>query len=167
MHSPPDYGCDPPRDHVRVERLANPSVEDYLFLYNSVGRDYLWVDRKMMPADKLREILADRRVEVFSLYVGDQPAGLAELDRRQPNEIELAYFGLFPEFIGQGLGSYFLRWAIKTAWSYTPDRVWLHTCDLDHPAALPAYLKAGFRIYDRQKTQQPLPDAPCSNDDSP
>jgi hypothetical protein len=56
-------------------------------------------------------------------------------------------FGLIREFIGQGLGKYFLQWTIDKAWSYSPKRFWLHTCTKDHPAALPNYLKAGFAIY--------------------
>ena len=71
----------------------------------------------------------------------------AELDRRVPNEIELVQFGLVPEFIGQGLGKYFLQWTIDKAFSYAPRRYWLHTCTDDHPVALPNYQKAGFAIY--------------------
>ena len=75
------------------------------------------------------------------------PAGYAALDRRIEGEIELMQFGLMPEFIGQGLGQYFLQWTIDKAWSYRPRRFWLHTCTKDHPAALPNYLKAGFAVY--------------------
>jgi GNAT superfamily N-acetyltransferase len=67
-------------------------------------------------------------------------------------EVELVQFGLTPEFIGQGLGKFFLQWAIDRAWGYGPRRLWLHTCTLDHPAALPNYLKAGFRIYKEERT---------------
>lgn len=56
-------------------------------------------------------------------------------------------FGLVPEFLGQGLGKYFLQWTIDEAWSYHPKRFWLHTCTLDHPTALPNYLKAGLVAY--------------------
>ena len=89
--------------------------------------------------------------------VDGQPAGYSELDRREPGQIELAYFGLFPQFIGQGLGKYFLGWTLDRAWSYGPDRVWLHTCDLDHPAALPNYQQAGFVVFDEQMIQQVVP----------
>jgi GNAT superfamily N-acetyltransferase len=75
------------------------------------------------------------------------PAGFAELDRRIEGEIEVVQFGLLQEFIGQGLGRYFLQWTIDKAWSYQPRRFWLHTDSKDHPAALPNYLKAGFEIY--------------------
>ena len=111
-----------------------------------------------MPDEQLQAILTDDRVEIFVLQVADQSAGYAELDRRLENEIELAYFGLFPSFIGQRLGHCFLNWTLRTAWSHSPDRVWVHTCDLDHPAALPNYLKAGFRIYDERLVDQFVPD---------
>jgi len=79
------------------------------------------------------------------------PAGYAELDRRQPLEVELAYFGLMPEFIGRGLGGFMLNWTVHRAWSSEPRRVWLHTCTLDHPQALAVYQKAGFEIYQREQ----------------
>jgi GNAT superfamily N-acetyltransferase len=83
-----------------------------------------------------------------------------ELDRRVPGETEFVYFGLKPEFIGRGLGSFLLRWAIHHAWTTRPDgdpenaeathRVWLHTCDYDHPSALEMYLRAGFEVFEQE-----------------
>ena len=67
---------------------------------------------------------------------------------------ELVQFGLMPEFIGQGLGRYFLQWTIDRAWNYRPRRFWLHTCTKDHPAALPNYFKAGFAIYKEEVKDQ-------------
>jgi len=96
---------------------------------------------------ELTAILQDPRVEIHVLYADGVPAGFAELDRRVEGEIEIKQFGLMPEFLGQGLGKYFLQWTLERAWSYKPTRVWLHTCNLDHPAALPMYLTAGFEIY--------------------
>lgn len=148
----------PPRLDLKIDRLNCPSNEIYRQLYRSVGGHLCWVDRFIMPDDELRAILRDDRVEVFVLSVAAQTAGYAELDRRRDSEIELAYFGLFAQFIGQGLGKYFLNWALRTAWSYCPNRVWVHTCDLDHPAALPAYLRAGFRVYDEQIVAQFIPE---------
>jgi len=144
----------PPELSVKVERLPNITLEQYRFLYNSVGEDYHWVDRNRMADDELRRILSDSGVEIYVLQVGGRTAGLAELDCRDPRDIELAYFGLFPGFIGKGLGKYFLYWTLNKAWSRGPRRVWVHTCDLDHPAALATYLKAGFSVYDRRIIQQ-------------
>jgi len=111
-----------------------------------------------MPVDELRAIIQDDRVEISVLAVDGQTAGYSELDRRQANEIELTYFGLFPGFVGKGLGTYFLDWTLRKAWSFQPRRVWIHTCDLDHPAALPTYLKAGFTVYDEKIIDQIIPD---------
>jgi GNAT superfamily N-acetyltransferase len=147
----------PPCGSTNIERLGRPSVEQYRFLYNSVGADYCWVDRNVLPDDDLKRILADEAVEVYVLEVAGEPAGFAELDRRKQGEIELAYFGLFPRFIGRGLGKYLLSWILHRAWSCAPGRVWVHTCDLDHPAALHTYLQAGFGVYDRKIVHQAVP----------
>ena len=87
---------------------------------------------------------------MFVLHVRGVPAGYVELDRRVEQEVEIAYFGLVPEYIGRGLGPALLDRALERAWSYGPRRVWLHTCSLDHPKALAVYRRAGFEVYDRQ-----------------
>lgn len=148
-----------PAGGVEVVPLPAPELQQYRGLYSSVGRDYHWVDRLLMPDDQLQRILRDERVEIYVLKVEGQVAGYVELDRRSQGQIELAYFGLFPQFIGRGLGKFLLGWALERAWSYQPSRVWVHTCDLDHKAALPNYLQAGFRIYDQQIVEQIVPDA--------
>jgi GNAT superfamily N-acetyltransferase len=158
MHHPGMPDVEAPRASVRIEYLPTPSIDQYRRLYNSVGQDYYWVDRNRMPDDQLKEILADPRVKIAVLYVKQEVAGFSELDCRDPQEIELAYFGLFPQFIGQGLGRYFLCETLKWAWSFRPRRVWVHTCDLDHKAALNTYLRAGFEIYDRRVIQQVIPE---------
>ena len=143
-----------PRADVRLHRERCPSIEFYRFLYDAVGAAHHWVDRKLLGDEQLERILTDAPVEVFVLRVGHAPAGFSELDRRRSGEIELAYIGLLPQFVGQGLGRYLLDWTLRQAWSYCPRRVWVHTCDLDHPAALPLYLKAGFTVYDERVIQQ-------------
>jgi GNAT superfamily N-acetyltransferase len=137
----------PPREGLVVVHAKKPTVGYYRFLYEAVGRDYGWTSRIKLSDADLAAILHDSWVEVHVLMVDGVPVGFAELDRRMEGEIELVQFGLTPEFIGQGLGRYFLQWTIDKAWSYKPRRFWLHTCAKDHPAALPNYVKAGFAIY--------------------
>jgi len=81
----------------------------------------------------------------------EQPAGYFELRQHENGSVEIAYFGLLPDFIGRGWGKYLLNRAVESAWLLGANRVWLHTCTLDHPAALPNYLKRGFRPV-RQET---------------
>lgn len=142
-----------PRDDLAVMHARHPTVAYYRFLYDAVGRNWDWTSRKRLPDAELAAIIHDPRDEIHVLHVAGVPAGFAELDRRTGNEIELKQFGLVPEFIGQGLGKFFLQWTIDKAWSYAPTRYWLHTCTMDHPVALATYLKAGFAIY-RQETHE-------------
>jgi GNAT superfamily N-acetyltransferase len=148
----------PPRDGVTVVRAVHPSVSFYRYLYNTVGALWRWVDRRKLSDERLSSIVQDPRVEVFVLYVHGVPAGYAELDFREPPDIELAYFGIMPEFIGQRLGPFLLRWAIDRAWSHSPRRFWLHTCTHDHPKALRTYQQAGFVVYDTQVEKKPATD---------
>jgi GNAT superfamily N-acetyltransferase len=147
MWASPQRVVRPPRAGLAVVHAAKPTVAYYRFLYDAVGRDYDWTSRRKLSDTELAALLNDPRLEVHVLMVEGVPAGFAELDRRVEGEIELVQFGLMPEFIGQGLGRYFLQWTIDKAWSYGPRRFWLHTCTKDHPAALPNYLKAGFTVY--------------------
>jgi GNAT superfamily N-acetyltransferase len=147
MFAPTPRVVPPPRDGLAVVHARRPTVGYYRFLYEGVGRDYNWTTRSKLSDAELAALLNDPRLEVYVLMADGVPAGFAELDRRIDGEVELVQFGLMPEFIGQGLGKYFLQWTADKAWSYGPRRFWLHTCTRDHPAALPNYLKAGFTIY--------------------
>jgi GNAT superfamily N-acetyltransferase len=147
MLARPERVVPPPRQGLEVVHAERPTVAYYGFLYDAVGRDYGWTSRKKLSDAELAALLQDPRLEVHVLMADGVPAGIAELDRRVEGEVELVQFGLMPEFIGQGLGRYCLRWVIDKAWGYGPRRLWLHTCTKDHPAALPNYLKADFAVY--------------------
>ena len=139
-----------PEGDFRIERLVRPSVRFYRYLYDAVGADWLWLEPKFAPDGVLEAELHDPRVEVHLLTDGGVPAGYGELDRRRAGEVKIEYFGLVPEAIGRGLGRWFLEQITARAWRSAPLRVWVHTCDLDHPRALANYEACGFRIYDRR-----------------
>jgi GNAT superfamily N-acetyltransferase len=139
-----------PKDGVSIIHAKRPTVAYYRFLYDAVGNNWNWRSRKKLTDDALATIIHDPRNEVHVVHVDGVPAGFVDVDRRAEGEIEISQFGLIPEFIGQGLGKWFLRWTVDKAWSYGPKRLWLHTCTNDHPMALPNYLKAGFTIYKQE-----------------
>ncbi len=145
-----------PRDGLSVVHVVAPTVPYYRSLYDAVGKEFHWLSRRKMTDEALAAILGDPGNEIHVLHVDGTPAGFAELDRRQPGEIELIQFGLTRAFIGQGLGKWFLQWTIDKAWSYGPNRFWLHTCTLDHPAAVPNYTKAGFVLYKQETIRREL-----------
>jgi GNAT superfamily N-acetyltransferase len=135
---------------LRIEQLTAPSIPHYRWLFNTVGRPWNWFSRNRMTDLELAKIIHDSRVEVLHLWEGDRLSGFAELDRRVEGEVELKFFGLFPEFTGRGLGRRFLTEVLDRAWSTSPHRVWLHTCSDDHPAAMQLYQSMGFRIFDQE-----------------
>ena len=155
MKARPTTPLAPPPPGVSVVRAIRPGARFYRYLYDAVGEPWQWWDRRRMSAAELAAIVDDDRVEVHVLWQEGVPAGYAELDRRNPASVELAYFGLVPEAIGQKLGPWFLQWAIHEAWRPAPvRRVWVHTCDLDHPSAVATYQGAGFTLYDEQRHKQ-------------
>ena len=145
----------PPDAESRVAQMRDCAPEFWRFLYAEVGRDYHWVDRLPWSIDEIRAYLADPSVTVWLLNVRDSPAGYFELRKDADLSVELVYFGLFRHFLGRGLGGPFLTEAVKRAWDLGAKRVWVHTNTLDHPAALPNYLKRGFKVF---KTQDYLQD---------
>lgn len=140
-----------------IRRVERPRTGWYRDLYTRVGADWLWASRLAMPEAELAAILASPDVEVFALaqegrdegLVRDEglgrDEGLLELDFREAGECELAFLGVAAPLIGSGAGRALIGHAIARAFARPVKRFWVHTCTLDHPAALGFYRRAGFR----------------------
>jgi ribosomal protein S18 acetylase RimI-like enzyme len=133
-----------------VRREERPTPALYRSCYRTVGEAYHWRDRWNWSDAEIQAHLA--RPEI-TLYVaarggGARFAGWYEL-RRVPEDgsVEIAYLGLAPDAIGRGLGKHLLSCAVRDAWARDATRVWVHTCTLDHPYALPNYEARGFAPY--------------------
>jgi GNAT superfamily N-acetyltransferase len=131
----------------RIERVERCPLSFYRYLYREVGRKHRWTDRLAWSDERLRSHLDASGISVWVMYVGGSPAGYFELHAHSDCSTEIAHFGLLPDFLGQGLGKQLLTAAVERAWDTGAARVWLHTCTLDDPAALPNYLKRGFTPY--------------------
>jgi GNAT superfamily N-acetyltransferase len=136
---------------AKIVRLQNCPASFYRYLYSEVGRFYHWIDRLVWTDEEIVRHLAQDSLSLFVLYYEGAPAGYFELLKEEDGSTELAYFGLVQEFLGKGLGKHLLSAAITQAWEDGANRVWLHTCTLDDPAALPNYLKRGFQPFDEEK----------------
>ena len=135
----------PSRPVTALMIAKNISASFYAFLYEQVGREHHWYDRRNMDPAELHATINDDRCQIGILYADGCPAGLYELDLQEsPDFIEIRYFGLMKEYQGLGLGKWFLTLAIKGAWSHQPDKVIVETNTLDHPAALQLYQRMGF-----------------------
>ena len=129
----------------RIERVGECPVSFFRYLYQEVGRAFHWVDRLGWTDAMIERHLASPSISLWLLTWQAAPAGYFELRQHDDDSVEIAYFGLLPDYIGRGWGKYLLTEAVRAAWSLEPARVWLHTCTLDHPAALPNYVQRGFR----------------------
>jgi ribosomal protein S18 acetylase RimI-like enzyme len=142
---------------ARVERIEGCPASFYRYLYAEVGRAYRWTDRLAWTDDEIRVHLATPGVSVWLLTVSGAPAGYFELKTIDDGSTEIAYFGLLQEFIGRGYGKHLLTEAVERAFAEGARRVWLHTCTLDDPAALPNYRARGFRPYKEETYTVPSP----------
>ena len=129
---------------VSVVRLDPCPAAHYRALYRDVGERYHWRDRLAWSDEELTRHLSRPGIEVWELRVDGETAGYFEL-KREAGEAEIVYFGLVERFHGRGLGKHMLTEAVTRAWAGGATRVWLHTCTLDGPAALPNYRARGFR----------------------
>jgi GNAT superfamily N-acetyltransferase len=144
MRTPPAGDPPPLPAGVAIERLKPVDPERYLRLFRAIGTPWLWFSRLRLSRPELEAIIHHPAVEVAAVRHGPRDIGLVELDFRSLPEVELAFFGLVPEWTGCGLGRAVLAQAIKRAFEGGAKRFWVHTCTLDHPKALAFYLRAGF-----------------------
>ena len=149
---------DVPDSPLSLRRIDRPDPGRYRALFRQVGQRWLWFSRLVMSDDKLRAILDDLEVELYAVIdENGREAGMLELDFRERGRCEIAYLGLVPELAGRGHGRWLLAQALRLGWREGVTHLEVHTCTLDHPAALPAYLRAGFRPFEREIERFPDP----------
>jgi GNAT superfamily N-acetyltransferase len=128
-----------------------PPAWYFLDLYDAVGRDYEWTDQRERPAAEVEVFLHDPAVTLYTFMRDGWPHGFFVLDSREAGRCDLAYFGLVPQAIGRGLGTFLLQTAVHMAWDRpATGRLTVNTNSLDHPRALPLYQKAGFEPVRRE-----------------
>ncbi|MEO8454029.1 MAG: GNAT family N-acetyltransferase [Sphingomicrobium sp.] len=156
MRSPPDQEV--PACPLFLYPIEVPDPEHYRALFRLVGAPWLWFSRLILDDAHLAAIIQHPKVELYKVVdQSGRDSGMLELDFREPNECELAFIGLVPELSGLGHGRWLLAEAARRAWREGVSRVHVHTCSLDHPAALAAYRRAGFIPYRRAMERFPDP----------
>jgi GNAT superfamily N-acetyltransferase len=156
MRTPPEHATPP--SPLSLDRIEVPQPEHYRDLFRLIGGPWLWFSRLILDDAHLAAIVQHPNVELYA--VKDEQGhevGMLELDFREAGECELAFIGLIPELSGKGHGRWLLAEAVLRAWRDGVDRVHVHTCSLDHPAALSAYRRAGFTPFKRAIERFPDP----------
>jgi len=157
MTEPPSYDWPslPPGPPASLIGAEDPPAWYFLALYGAVGAPYEWTDWLERPEEEARAFIQHPEVTLYTLMRSGWPAGFFILDSREAGRCDLAYFGLVPEMVGQGLGSWMVRTAIHMGWDRPGTRrMTVETCSLDHPRALSLYQRAGFApIGQKRKTR--------------
>jgi len=133
-----------------LRRVDAPGLDWFRDLYRRVGEEWLWFSRIRMPDAELAKRLHAPQLEVYALVDDGRDEGLLELDFRGSGQCEIGMFGVTAKLVGTGAGRWLMNRALDIAWSRPVERVWLHTCTFDHPAALAFYQRSGFRAFRRQ-----------------
>jgi len=145
MSKPPEAWPAMP-EAVSFHLLEKPvAPELYRHYYRNVGLAYNWLDRLAITDEALNAKINMANIVIYALKVDNADAGYIEFILEK-DFTEILYFGLFPAFVGKGLGKFFLQWVICKAWSFNVKWIQLNTCSLDHPNALAVYLSQGFKI---------------------
>jgi GNAT superfamily N-acetyltransferase len=134
-----------PTADAAISRVSPCTPAQYRELYTRIGAAWHWRDRHIWSDDRLEQQLLKPSVSVWELRVGRELGGYFELEMQDGFSVEIVYFGLTPEFMGKGYGAALLSRATEEAFALGAKRVWLHTCTLDSPQALPNYKARGFR----------------------
>lgn len=141
----------PPGPVSALIAAERPPAWYFLSLYGTVGGDYEWTDQHLVPKQELESFLHHPAVVLYTFVRAGWPHGFFVLDSRDPHRCDLSYFGLVPEAIGRGLGTFLIQTAVHMAWDRAGTRrVTVNTNSLDHPRALPLYQKAGFEPIRRE-----------------
>ncbi|MFN3687714.1 GNAT family N-acetyltransferase [Salinarimonas sp.] len=147
MRAPPPRAVPAPRDDLALLETTR-DLDAYRAFYARIGAPWLWSGRLRVSDAALERALADPRLVSRTLHRGGAPVGLVEV-AFDGEEAELVYCGLVPEAIGEGLGAWLMAQAIAIAFARPIARLMVHTCSFDHPAAIRAYMRAGFAPYKR------------------
>ena len=138
-------------DVYSINFLDPPNFQLNKFFYKNIGKDHHWVDRLVWSEKEWIDYVSNEKVSTYILRKEKDVCGYFELIfHKDKNEFEIAYFGLLKEYHNKKLGSYLLSFAIKKCFEKSINRVWVHTCSLDHDNALKNYLSRGMKIYKRE-----------------
>lgn len=145
--------CPDPRFSIKQATIPQWEVNRFLYLF--VGGPWTWTDKLSWTDRQWKDYVESGRLWTFLACYDGSLAGYYELQRDDAGDIEIIYFGLAPHFVGRGLGGVLLTHALEEAWRLGPKRVWVHTCTLDHPAAVANYQARGMQIYKTEIQRSP------------
>ena len=140
-----------PSDEFLINLINPEKFQLNKFFYKNIGKKHHWVDRLVWTDKQWIDYTIDKKVKTYVMKKKEDLVGYYELiSHLDQKETEIAYFGILEEYQNQKLGSFLLTSAIKNSFSSNPNRVWVHTCSLDHRNALNNYISRGMKIFKKE-----------------
>ena len=137
-----------PLDDLSLEKVYPPDFQLNKFFYKEIGKKHRWTDRLVWNDKKWIDYLENSSVNTYTLkHKKDFIGYFEQIFDKDKLDCEIAYFGIFEEYIGKQLGGYLLSEAIKISFNIGSKRIWVHTCSLDHKNALQNYLSRGMKVF--------------------
>jgi ribosomal protein S18 acetylase RimI-like enzyme len=137
-----------PQEEYSLNLLEPQNFQLNKFFYKNIGKKHKWIDRLIWTENQWIDYVSSEKVKTYVLkYKGDLAGFFELIFHSEKNEIEIAYFGILEEFQNKKLGSYLLSQAIQKSFKRDINRVWVHTCSLDHKNALNNYIARGMKIF--------------------
>ena len=137
-----------PTEEYSLNLLEPQNFQLNKFFYKNIGKKHKWIDRLVWTENQWMDYVSSEKVKTYVLkYKGDLAGFFELIFHSEKNEIEIAYFGILEEFQNKKLGSYLLSQAIQQSFKSDINRVWVHTCSLDHKNALNNYIARGMKIF--------------------
>ncbi len=141
-------------------KISRPMPELNRFFYSAVGGAWYWIDRLGWTYADWLKYLDRPEMATWMITEHGTPAGYFELEKQSDDDVEIVYFGLLPQFLEAGIGGWALTECVEKAWAMGAQRVWVHTCNLDHPRAIANYLARGFQVFKTETKSEELPAKP-------
>ena len=139
-------------DLCEIQLVSPPDFQLNKFFYKQIGKNYRWIDRLSWSDKKWINYVSSSNINTYILKHKDELAGYFEqIIHRENNNSEIAYLGILEKYIGSKYGGFLLTEAIRNSFLNNINRVWVHTCSLDHKNALANYLARGMKIYKSEK----------------
>ena len=137
-----------PSDDYSLQLLDPINFQLNKFFYKNIGQKHKWVDRLVWSEYQWIDYVSNEKVKTYVFKYKNDMAGFFELIfHSEKKEVEIAYFGLLEEYQNKKLGSFLLFKAIKKSFVNNINKVWVHTCTLDHKNALNNYIARGMKIF--------------------
>jgi GNAT superfamily N-acetyltransferase len=138
---------EPQPQGLSLRRLLAADAALHRQIYREIGEPWLWSGLLQKSEAEIADYLGDGAILSFAAFSAGKPVGLLDLEAAPGEGVEIVYFGLIPAFTGRGTGGWLMGEAIRIAREAGHQRLWLHTCNFDHPKAVAFYQRQGFRIY--------------------